>query len=194
MAMKQATMFTAVLLAAPAMLLAADAQSEAGRQCAQIRDSLQRLVCYDRVFQAGDATPANAAAPRAAAPAASAPPAATATVRPTAPAVAVAPAAATPAPAMGDESVRRNVKEREAAKATEPTSLEAKVTALRETRPEIFRVTLDNGQVWQQMDMSSLFHLETGDTIRIEKGTMGGYRMARTSKGRSGWVRVTRLQ
>jgi hypothetical protein len=108
--------------------------------------------------------------------------------------VAVAPAAATPAPALGDEAVRRTVKEKEAAKATEPTSLEAKVTALRETRPEIFRVTLDNGQVWQQMDMSSLFHLETGDTIRIEKGTMGGYRMARTSKGRSGWVRVTRLQ
>jgi hypothetical protein len=187
--MKQASMFTGVLLlASPAVLLAADAQSEAGRQCAQIRDSLQRLVCYDRVFQAGDAAPATAATPRTSAPAASATP--PATMRPAAPAVAVAPAA----PALGDENVRRTAKEKEATKAAEPSSLEAKVTALRETRPEIFRVTLDNGQVWQQMDMSSLFHLETGDTIRIERGTMGGYRMARTSKGRSGWVRVTRLQ
>jgi hypothetical protein len=191
--MKQASMFTGLLLlASPAMLLAADAQSEAGRQCAQIRDSLQRLVCYDRVFQAGDAAPATATAPRTAAPAA--PATAPATARPAPPAVAVASAAAPAAPALGDESVRRTVKEKEAAKVAEPTSLEAKVTALRETRPEIFRVTLDNGQVWQQMDMSSLFHLETGDTIRIERGAMGGYRMARTSKGRSGWVRVTRLQ
>ena len=48
---------------------AADAQVEAGRQCALVRDSLQRLVCYDRIFQAGDpAGSAGAAVPRAAAP------------------------------------------------------------------------------------------------------------------------------
>ena len=46
----------------------------------------------------------------------------------------------------------------------------------------------------QQMDMDSLFQVDVGDTIQIEKGRLGGYRMARTSNGRSGWVRVTRVK
>jgi len=166
----------------------ADAQVEGGRQCAQIKDSLQRLVCYDRIFQAGDsATPAPSAASRAAAPApVPAPRAAVA-----APAVAAAPVA-TPTPALGDESVQR--REKEKSRPAEPASLEATITALKETRPQVVRLTLDNGQVWQQMDMSSMFQVNVGDTVRIEKGTMGGYRLARTSRGRSGWVRVTRVQ
>jgi hypothetical protein len=85
-------------------------------------------------------------------------------------------------------------KEKEKNKPAEPANLEATVTALKETRPQVVRLTLDNGQVWQQMDMSTTFQVDVGDTVRIEKGTMGGYRMARASRGRSGWVRVTRVQ
>jgi hypothetical protein len=44
------------------------------------------------------------------------------------------------------------------------------------------------------MDMSTLFQVAVGDTVRIEKGAMGGFRMARTTNGRSGWVRVSRVQ
>ena len=175
-------------LAAHAPVFAADAQVEAGRQCAQVKDSLQRLVCYDRIFQAGDAAaPATAAAPRAAAPAPVAVPAPRVTA--VAPAVAAAPAKA---PALGDESVQR--KEKETSKPVEPANLDATITALKETRPQVVRLTLDNGQVWQQMDMSTVFQVTVGDTVRIEKGAMGGYRLSRTSRGRSGWVRVTRLQ
>jgi hypothetical protein len=88
--------------------------------------------------------------------------------------------------------LKRSHKEREAA--GEPTSLEAKVTAAREIRQATYRVSLDNGQIWQQMDMSTLFQVAEGDTVRIEKGAMGGFRMARISNGRSGWVRVSRVQ
>jgi hypothetical protein len=117
----------------------------------------------------------------------------------------VAPAAATPAPvtappvpaaaparALGDEVVER--KARIAQAPAEPATLDATVSALKETRPNVVRLSLDNGQVWQQMDMSTVFQVAVGDTVRIEKGAMGGYRLARTSRGRSGWVRVSRVQ
>jgi len=48
--------------------------------------------------------------------------------------------------------------------------------------------------VWQQMDMDSLFNLAAGDTVQIDRGRMGGYRMARISKGGSSWVRVNRVK
>ena len=76
----------------------------------------------------------------------------------------------------------------------EARTLTATVTELRETRRNVFRVTLDNGQIWQQMDMDSLFHLQAGDTVEINRGRLGGYRMGRTSRGGSAWVRVNRLK
>ena len=184
--MRNAGLWLAVAsLMGTASVFAADAQVEAGRQCAQVKDSLQRLVCYDRVFLAGEA--AAPAAPAAVAPRVVQVPAPVVTAAPAAVPVPVpAPAAA---PSLGEERVQRKSKE----KPTEPSSLEATVTALKETRPAVFRLSLDNGQVWQQMDMSSVFQVAVGDTVRIEKGTMGGYRLTRTSRGRSGWVRVSRL-
>jgi len=193
-----------VLTLLPALVSAADGQVEAARQCAQQKDSLQRLVCYDRIFQAEEVAPARAApaaAAAVAAPAVAAAPAAAAAAPLVAPAAAPAAVVAAPAPvpaaaaapaaapALGDETLKKNqVKKAEAA----PKGLEAQVTAVRESRPEIFRVTLDNGQIWQQMESSNLFHVRNGDRVRIERGSMGGYRMS-LAKG-SGWVRVTRVE
>jgi hypothetical protein len=181
----KAAMGCALLL--PAALFAADAQVESARRCAQQKDSLQRLVCYDGIFQAEAAPVARAATP----PPATAP-AATAAAAP-AVAASAAPAAAASAaasaPALGDESLKKVQKEKASAA---PKHLEAKVTALREMRPELFKLTLDNGQVWQQQDVSTLFHVEVGDGVRIERGSMGSYRMAKV--GGSGWVRVTRVE
>src|SRR5690606_18348511 len=73
-------------------------------------------------------------------------------------------------------------------------TLTADVAEIRETRRNVFRVTLDNGQIWQQLDMDSLFHVQVGDTVEIGRGRLGGYRMARTSRGGSAWVRVNRLK
>lgn len=163
--------------------LAADATLESAQRCAQVQDSLQRLVCYDRVFPPGQApvatpvpapTPAPAQAPRVA----------------TAP----APAAVAPAPAaeFGAESVRRREEQREAE--GPPRSITAAVASVRQTRPNVYRMTLDNGQVWDQMDMDVTFSVDEGDAVRIERGRMGGYRMSRTSRGGTGWVRVNRIK
>jgi len=173
----------------PVLVLAADPQLDAARQCTALTDSLQRLVCYDKALAYGSPSvaapaPAAAQAQRPARAATQPPPAAPA-------AAAAAPAVAAAAPALGDEAVKRSRKDE--AVSTEPTNLEARVTAARETRKDTYRVSLENGQVWQQMDMSSLFHVAVGDTVRIEKGKMGGYRMALTG-GHSGWVRVSRVQ
>jgi hypothetical protein len=142
-----------------------------------------------------EAAPASSTAPVAVAPAPAvraAPAPAPAPARAPAPAASPAPAVAAAAPALGDESLKRSQKERK--ESDGPTSLEAKVTAAREVRQATYRVTLDNGQVWQQMDMSTLFQVGVGDVVRIEKGALGGFRMARVSNGRSGWVRVNRVE
>jgi hypothetical protein len=152
---------------------AADATLEAARRCVQLTDSLQRLVCFDRAFAAAPAQEqvATPVAPMAAAPA-------------------IAPVAVV-APSLGDENLKRA---RDPAAQAEPKSLTAKVAALRETRKDVFRITLDNGQVWQQMDLESMFYLKVGDLVQVDKGLMGGYRMAKTGNSRSGWARVTRIK
>jgi hypothetical protein len=150
--------------------LAAEGTLESAQRCAQVQDSLQRLVCYDRVFPPGQA------------------PVATAPVRQPAPAV------ATPAPAaeFGADSVPRTEQQRQTE--APPRSLSAAVTSVRQTRPNVYRMTLDNGQVWDQMDMDGTFSVEEGDTVQIERGRMGGYRVSRTSRGGTGWVRVNRIK
>jgi hypothetical protein len=157
---------------------AADSTLEVARRCTQVADSLQRLVCFDRAFAAPAAAPGPTAAPVAAVPVAAAPPPVAAPVAP-------------PAPALGDESVRRKNQERADAA---PTTLTATVSAMKELRPDVFRLTLDNGQVWDQTESESLFSVKVGDSVRIDRGKMGGYQMARVGNGRSGWVRVTRVK
>jgi hypothetical protein len=147
-----------------------------------MKDSLERLVCFDRAF----AAPAQSAAP---APAAA--PVAPVTATPPVPAVAATPAASE---AFGDEQVKRPVKELKVKAG--PENLQATVASLKEMRKGLFRITLDNEQVWEQGETTSLFRVDVGDTVRIERGALGSYRMARVAdNGRAGgWVQVNRLK
>jgi hypothetical protein len=176
--------------------LAADATLESAQRCAQVQDSLQRLVCYDRLFAPAQApavpsprpapvvTPAPVAAP---APIPSPLPAPVVARAPAAVPVPVAPGAEEQ---FGAETVKRADERKEEVAA--PRTITAAVVAVREMRPNVYRVTLENGQVWDQMDMDMTFTVRKGDTVQIDRGRMGGYRMARTSQGGSGWVRVSR--
>jgi hypothetical protein len=162
----------------PVVVLGADSVADTARRCTGIKDSLARLVCFDKAFEADSGAAAASAAVVATAPAAAMP------------AVVAAAAPVVVAPSFGGESVKKSSKDRSVVDA--PTDLTAVISELKETRRDVYRITLDNGQVWQQMEMESLFHVAVGDTVRIQKGSMGGYRMSRVSNGRSGWARVTR--
>jgi hypothetical protein len=153
------------IIAGPA--LSADAQLESARRCTQIKDSLERLVCFDKAFAAAAAP----AAPIVAA----------------APTPAPAPAAT---PALGDEQVKRP----EGKQDESPLEVDATVTAMKGLPGDLARITLDNGQVWEQLQASVRFDVRVGDTVRIKKGALGSYRMSRVSRGASGWVAARRLQ
>ena len=76
----------------------------------------------------------------------------------------------------------------------EARNVDARVAVASERPQHVYRITLEDGQVWEQNEFSSLFELKAGDTVRITKGAMGGYRMARISGARGVWVDVHRLQ
>lgn len=197
------TLSMAVLAFASGTALAAEDALQRAERCASVADSLERLVCYDRVFAPGRAAAGTATrtAPMPAPTVPATPPVATATVPATPPAAPAAATGASAAPAaaaapsadsasFGADQLRRAPSEEQ----DEPRTLTAKVQELRETRPNVYRIGLDNGQIWQQMDMDSLFHVEVGDTVEINRGRLGGYRMARQNRGGSGWVRVNRVR
>ncbi len=186
---------TVLLLAGPAAWAAEDAAQRAQR-CAGISDSLERLVCYDGVFRSGQGPgvgrqpgPAGSGGPSGQV--GGPPPPDTGTASAATPGQTSPSAAAMPDSAFGAEQLRRSAHEDAP---QEARSLSGTVAELRETRRNVFRITLENGQIWQQMDMDSLFHVEVGDTVEINRGRLGGYRMARKSRGGSGWVRVNRIK
>lgn len=89
----------------------------------------------------------------------------------------VAPAAAAPAaevePPIADS--RRSAATRDAA---EPPDIIARVAELRETLPNSYLITLDNGQVWRQM-RPKRYPLQPGYKVRIYPTVWGSsYRLA----------------
>jgi hypothetical protein len=168
---------SAVIFAAMAgIAVAAEPTLEAARRCSTVTDIIARVTCYDHVFGTPAAAPVVAPTPTPA-------PASTAAV-----------VAGTTAPAaIGDESLKKSSAERAASGA--PTSADAKITAMRAIRPNVYRITLDNGQVWQQEESDFTFQPGVGDTVRIAKGAMGRFDMSRLANGKTGgWVRVTRVK
>lgn len=183
---------------------AAEAAADAAKRCAQILGERERLACFDRAFTAGPETAALAESRAAAAPAPAAVVATAAPVpapRPAAASVAAPVAAASVAtaatvaatPALGDDQIRKYDKQAKE-DSDEPKNMTAKVTAIKEVREDTWRMNLDNGQVWQQMDMSSTFNPNVGDTVQVQKKMMGGYSLALAGDKKSPWIRVTRVQ
>jgi hypothetical protein len=80
-------------------------------------------------------------------------------------------------------------------KAQDEMTLLATIKEMHEVRPQIYAISLSNGQVWRQEEGSHLalfFHV--GDGVRIEKGALGSYHMSTAATGAKNWVRVSRIQ
>jgi len=68
-------------------------------------------------------------------------------------------------------------------------SLSATVTRLRKFGYDKVLITLENGQLWKQIDASSL-RLRVGDTVEIERAALGSFILRKPGNRR--WMRVSR--
>ncbi|HET7083352.1 MAG TPA: hypothetical protein VFI23_01165 [Rhizomicrobium sp.] len=150
--------------------------------CLQITGLLQRLACYDRVAHSVGPVPRSAPTSRPAMqtipPFASAAP----------PAAYVAPPiAAAPPAGLGSERLRR------AAPVKRASEMTASVAGISYDPRGRFTVTLDNGEVWRQLEGDTgRLDAPKNFTVRISRGALGSYDL--NVVGRNATYRVLRLQ
>jgi hypothetical protein len=146
-----------------ALLQAAQAQ-QTELDCSEVRGAQQRLACYDRMAK---------------------------------------PAEPPPAPKTREVRMRTEISSEEAAfgirgastgaAAREANvSITALVAKVESPKQGILRLTLDNGQVWDQIEVGEQPVIEVGDTVRIVRNA--GYRLRRESQGGWTWIRVERAK
>lgn len=152
--------------------------------CAAEKDSLVRLMCFDREV-AKYTQPAARVAPTPAAPAVSTPPA---------PAVAATPPPAT-SPTADDFGVSGKLarKRQEAKEEVAPATkeLRAAVTKISSRPYGELVLELDNGQVWEQNEKKSTFVIKVGDNVVIKPAKFGSF-MLSTEDGATSRVHRTR--
>ncbi len=154
-----------------AMPAGAQDNSAAMAHCAAISDSNARLSCYDGIAVA----PQHATAPAPAAP----------PVQAAAPAPQVQVTTPPPASSMaaktaefGAETMRSSQPDRETS--NEFHELRATITQVEFSKTNRFIVTLDNGQVWRQIegDLSKARFHKSGDAVTISRGVFGSYNLS----------------
>ena len=143
----------AAVLVLPSITRAAE-----NHRCSAIFDDSQRLACYDGAF-GKPARPAAAVATAPAAPQSVAPAPAPSPPRVAPPPVAsAAPAAAPAQPAKSKD---------------EP--FPAKVVAVGQLPNDRFTVTLDNGQLWMQLERDVGAEVRVGDTVTLRPAMLGSW-------------------
>ena len=157
--------------------------------CREIDSAVARLDCYDRAVDAqqslADESPAKAVAPVAAATSTAAPAASeTATV------AAEATAEMSPEALFGKNVVEVQKTVQEATGTEEIDRLESLVSKIRFTASGKAIITLDNGQIWTQVDSSRL-RLSGYDRVVIRKASLGSFML--TKVGSKTAMRVKRI-
>ncbi len=156
-------------------------------ECVKLEAPDERLACYGRHVDA--AVKQNNAAP-------STPPALLPAIPAAGSASASAPAAppssATAATPPRDSSAREQKPKSADGPAAESSSIVATVTALKETVPNAYLITLDNGQVWRQKD-SQRYALQPGQRVTLSRTKWGeAYRL--NAEGLHGFIQVERVR
>src|SRR5690606_19839890 len=172
--------------------------------CVDLDSPEERFACYERSVEAarrerGEASapaqepvrPARAEPARAAAPASQ--PAAAAsgsTSRRGARAASEAPVAEREIPLRAEADFgKRPTRQRDE---TEREEMRSTIAALRETVPNTYLITLENGQVWRQME-AKRYRMQIGDSVRIYPSRWGAsYRLS--VEGINGFVQVERVR
>jgi hypothetical protein len=156
------------------------------KRCASLVDAGARLACYDAL--AGVAAPTGATAQAAPSPSAGGSAGAIPGSGAAAPPAAAPAAPATPNSA--DFGVRNGPLQAERDPVREKTMLAVVSAVSFRGRGELV-VTLDNGQVWRQIQPSD-YPLKPGDHVEIDVAALGSYRLWTPSTRRA--TKVTRIQ
>jgi hypothetical protein len=156
MTLSRSTIALFCILLAPLGSSAQDRIVTEGRQCVAIADGARRLACFDGVFASAGAAATEAAA--------GARPASTAAIP--------------DANATGDfglTEAQKQARNPDAVKVTGPKEVTGVVSSIDRRRTGEVVVTLDNGQVWVQSDMSTTLRVRAGSTVSITSGALGSY-------------------
>ncbi len=135
--------------------------ADQSHRCATVYEDAQRLACYDTAFgKPVRVTEAPAAAP--------------APARAAVPAPVTAKAPAEPPVAAG-KTPKRDAKEGKAA--AERVRITSAVAALKRARDGRFEATLQNGEVWAQLEPDSRIEVGVGDVVTIRPAVLGSFLM-----------------
>jgi len=148
------------------------AQSTGQPACRTIPDKEQRLACYDKLFEdrpAEQQPPPSGSTPMRASTAAQAPP---------------QPSSTTAASSEFGGEIRHP-------KAS-PKRLEAVVTDVAPIGQGLYRLTLDNGQVWDTTQADWALEFRASNRVTISRMMLGNYLIARAGEGRT--VAVKRVK
>ena len=148
------TIFASLAIAGPA---------RADHPCASVLDATARLACYDQAF-------GKPAAPTAAA--------ATATAATAATAASATPGVATDLKARQDFGLSETEVRARAGKTAAPAaadSITSKVTSIGHRPTGEMFVTLEDGQVWVEVETGSGVQVKPGDTVTIHRAALGSY-------------------
>ena len=152
----------------------------AARACVQLAGTAARLACYDAAFAAQPGSPANPApSASTASPAATAPPIASASTA----------ASASPAASFGDNG---QLQQQLKAKAKLPKELQFKVQTAVPIGRGLYRLTLENGQIWETRQADWALEFKSSDTVTISRMVFDTYQISLAGQGRS--VGVKRIK
>lgn len=155
--------------------------------CRKLPDEGERVRCYDTQIDKMSAGPAAVrAAPTVPKPSASG-------MEPSPPAPARAARQADNTARFGQETLPATARPKPSPE--QEAALVSSITALRQVARATYAISLANGQIWRQEEASDLsLFFRVGDSVRIEKGGLGSYRLSTGATGTKNWVRVSRLQ
>jgi hypothetical protein len=134
----------------------------AARACAAIAGTDARLACYDAAFAAKSAPPAPPTNPAASDP---------------------------PAASFGDNG---QLQPQLKAKAKLPKKLQLKVQSVAPVGRGLYRLTLENGQIWETRQADWALEFKSSDTVTISRMVFDTYQISLAGQGRS--VGVKRIQ
>lgn len=176
--MKWVASLTFIFLVSTGFEAKSETLSDALKQCSQVSNSLKRLVCYDKLVLRADGLQ-NSDLPELRQEHQANRPASTGTGKPY----------RSGADNMTQEQAFGMEEKMEQQRREEVSSISSFVVSVKKDAFNKRKITLDNGQVWQEMEASRLT-LKQGDQVTVERGMLGSFYL--TKKGSNRQSRVKR--